>query len=130
MAFRAESEKVAKMTRAMIDNAGRRVKSKNLAFIYAGLPEALAKTYIDITYNILTDFPPGKEMQDMISILLLHAEAKIDINEDPAFRLYYGYKMTLLARKVSSLTNLSKVAFMEQETMEDKEGDTSLWDFS
>ena len=128
MAYRPEAEKVAKLTRAIIDGTAKRYKNSTLGDIYGSKPE-LAEDYQKWHYNILTDFAPGKEMQEMVDTLLLLFMKDVNLNECNAWLLYYGHMTTLFAMKVSGLTNISKVAFMEQEKREEKIGSAEDWRF-
>jgi len=125
MAFKAESEKVAKLTRAIIDGTARRYKETTLGDIYPD--EKLGVSYKKWHYNVLTDFMPGEDMQQMVDILLLMYMDKVDIDNYEPWLLYYGHMSVLFAKKVSGLTNISKVAFMEQDKKEEEIGDTEEW---
>ena len=122
MAYRSDNEKVAKLTRAIIDGSARRFKERNLGIIY-GDNEA----YKDWHMWILTDFQPGDEQQEMIELLYLLYLKKIKINECKFWKMYYASKTSLLSKKISGLTNISKVAWMEQEKEEENIGDIKEW---
>jgi hypothetical protein len=125
MAYRAENEKVAKLKRAIIDGSARRYKESTLKDIYSD--EKLGKTYQKWHFNILTDFMPGEAMQEMIDVLSLLYIKKVDLDNYRPWLLYYAHKSMLFAEKISSLSDLAKIAFMEQDKKEEEIGDTKEW---
>lgn len=122
--IKSENEKVAKMKRSIIDGGSRRFKNKVLSPLYDG-----NEAYVDTHYYILTDFQPGEEQKEMLDVLSLCFEAGIDISKSKAWKMYYRQKTTLFADKVNNLSDLAKIAFIEQEQKEDDLGDTSEWQF-
>lgn len=128
MTYKTENEKVAKLTRAIIDGSSRRYRNATLGAVYSKKPE-LTEMYCRWHNWILTDFHEGPEMQEMIDTMLLLYMKGIKLDENDLWLYYYGHMSTLFAKKISSFTNISKVAFMEQEQKEDKEGDITEWLF-
>jgi len=124
MAYKSDNEKVAKMKRGIIDGGSRRFKNKVLSPLYDGNEE-----YVDAHYYILTDFQPGKEQKEMLDILSLCFEAGIDLKTSKAWKLYYRQKSTLFAERINNLSDLAKIAFIEQEKKEVELEDTSEWQF-
>jgi len=128
MVYKADNEKVAKFKRAIINDSSRRFKENTLGDLYSD--EKLGEMYKKWHYNILTDFLPGEEMQEMVDFLALLYIKRIDIDNFEPWLLYFAHKSTLFAKNIHSMSDLAKISFMEQKKEEEEIMEASQWLFS